>query len=250
MKRGVLLGATVLLAGLLCWCAYRYYSEAILPEKQLDDANEQQLTLFSEIRPQTDAQDSGTSAQDAPLTEAEKVNPGVVGWVRIPGTVIDYPIAQGDDNAFYLSHGFDGQENGKLGCPFLDYRCQPDFSGFNSIVYAHHLKNHRMFADISLFADRAFMQNHPQGYLTLADGVHTVTFFAYLNVPSTAPAYHAVFVTEAEKQDYVSYIFSEAKYTQALGAEEIGTDARLLLLSTCTYEFDNARGILAGLISS
>lgn len=248
MKRGVLIGVTVLLAGLLCFCAYRYYDAEIRPEQALSAENEKQLALFSAIRPEDDLPQGGDSAAEAPspLKEAEQVNSGVVGWVRIPGTSIDYPIAQSEDNAFYLTHGFDGQENGKLGCPFLDYRCDADFSGFNSIVYAHHLKRGRMFADIARFKDSSFMDRCPTGYLITEDGQYTVRFFAYLNVPNTAAAYHTVFVTERERQEYLDYLKTAAEYTR--GIDSIGTDAHLLLLSTCTYEFTDARGVLAGVI--
>jgi sortase B len=110
------------------------------------------------------------------------------------------------------------------------------------------MKRRRMFADISLFSDAGFMRNHPDGYLTLSDGVHHVTFFAYLNVYSTAPAYHAVFVTDTERREYLEYIFTEAKHTQTLTEADLDENAHLLLLSTCTYEFTDARGILIGLI--
>lgn len=243
-----------------CYCAYRYYQLDVLPEKQLDEANEEQLALFSDIRPADLLPENTEHSENTPqgdlLGEALEINSGAVAWVTVPGTNIDYPIAQGEDNSFYLTHGFDGKENGKLGCPFLDYRCEPDFSGFNSIVYAHHLKKRRMFADINLFKDQSFLRAHSTGTLTLNSEVHTVRFFAYLNVYSTAPAYHAVFVTDGEKREYLEYLETAADYctmsADALCTDENGEanfdDLRLLLLSTCTYEFDNARGILVGVI--
>ena len=51
-----------------------------------------------------------------------------------------------------------------------------------------------------------------------------------------------------DKNDYISYIFDEAKHTQNIKKEDLGEDPHLLLLSTCTYEFEDARGILVGII--
>ena len=248
MKRALLAAAALLFLLIGGFCAWRYYDTEILPEKRLDQAEEKQAELFSAIRPDFTESADSAQASESPLAEAEKVNSGVVGWITVPGTRIDQPIAQAEDNDFYLHNGFDGNYNYEVGCPFLDYRCEADFSGFSSVVYGHHLKKGRMFSDIALFAQKSQMEKCPVGYLTAPDGRHTVRFFAYLNVPSNAPAYHTVFVTDAERADFLDYIFSEARYTFGRSRAETGTDVRLLLLSTCTYEFENARGVLVGLI--
>ena len=243
-----------------CYCAYRYYQSDVLPEKQLDEADEKQLELFDRVKPSIDTSSDTdtTEPQENLLEAAEEVNSGVVAWLTIPGTHIDYPVCQAEDNDFYLHNGFDGQYNYELGCPFLDYRCEDDFSGFNSIVYAHHMTKQRMFADINLFKDESFVNSHGYGTLILNDEVHLVQFFAYLNVYPTAPAYHAVFVMDSEKQEYLEYIEETADYC-TLSVDELMDmfssddgdsfdNLHLLLLSTCTYEFDDARGILVGLI--
>ncbi|MBR1384929.1 MAG: class B sortase [Ruminococcus sp.] len=248
MKKAVLLCAIAAFAAAGCYCAYRYYQSDVLPEQQLDKANEEQLQLFENVKPDytiPDDKPGTTKPQENLLEAAEEVNSGVVAWLTIPGTHIDYPICQAEDNDFYLHNGFDGQYNYELGCPFLDYRCAGDFSGFNSIVYAHHMTEQRMFADIALYIDESFFDGHDTGYLVLGDDVHAVDFFAYLSVPSTAPAYHAVFVMDSEKQEYIDYIFQTAKYSKEINIDE---NSHLLLLSTCTFEYEEARGVLVGVI--
>ena len=255
MKTRIMIAAVVILALAGVYFGWRYYGDVIQPEQELAAADGEQLALFENIRPVPAAeQDSVPENGDAPLVnplaEAEAVNPSVVGWITIPGTHIDYPIAQAEDNDFYLHNGFDRQYNYELGCPFLDYRCESDFGGFNSIVYAHHMNKQRMFADIALFKDATFMQEHPTGTLTLRDGAHTVHFFAYLNVMPTASVYHTALVSDAEKETYIDDIFSDAVYTAEFSPDELKAreDLHLLLLSTCTYEFTGARGILIGII--
>lgn len=263
MKTRIMIAAVVILALVGLYFGWRYYGDVIQPEQELAAADGEQLALFDNIRPapakeQDSVPENGDAPLVNPLAEAESVNPSVVGWITIPGTHIDYPIAQAEDNDFYLHNGFDGQYNYELGCPFLDYRCEADFSGFNSIVYAHHMTKQRMFADINLFKDESFFSSHNTGQLILNNDVHTVQFFAYLNVYPTAPAYHAVFVMDSEKQEYLEYIEETADYCLYSTDELINmtsSDDRdsfdnlhLLLISTCTYEFEDARGILVGFI--
>ncbi|WP_295094278.1 class B sortase [Ruminococcus sp.] len=249
MKGKAVLAFIIMLVCAGAYCAYRYYKEDVLPQKQIDDAYDEATELFGQIRPETrKAEIDAEVVHDDLLSDAKKVNNRVVGWISIPDTHIDFPIAQADDNDFYLHNGLDGTYNYELGCPFLDYRCEFDFSGFNSIVYAHHMTEQRMFADISLFTDSTFMKEHSKGYLTLHDRVYSVKFFAYLNVYPTAPVYHAIFMTAPDKKEYLEYIFKEAKYTQMTGIEELDENVNLLLLSTCTYEYNDARGVLVGVI--
>lgn len=250
MKTRILYTVVAVLVIALGYCGWRYYDDVIRPEKQIAEADSSQNELFSEIRP-TVTEGSGKTSDDAtvmtesdPLAPAEEINESTTAWLTIPGTHIDYPVVQGEDNDFYLHHGFDGELNQELGCPFLDCRCESSFRGFNSIVYAHHMTKQRMFADIALFKDEAFMRSCPEGYLTLADGVKTIRFFAYLTVPSSAAVYQVV-SAEEERDEYIEYILNTANYHFDI---EIDENSRLILLSTCTYEYDQARGVLVGVI--
>jgi sortase B len=250
MKCKAIFVILLLLVGIGGYCGYRYYHDDVLPEKIIDETHDEQIKLFNRVKPEAQEKTLSNEGMTDPLEPAKEVNDAVVGWITIEGTHIDFPICQAKDNDFYLHNGFDGQYNNELGCPFLDYRCEGDFSGFNSIVYGHHMTQQRMFADIALFKDKAYLQSHQKGTLTLNDGVHNVDFFAYMNVKNTAPAYHAVFVSDSEKEEYIDYIFSDAVYISNYSSDDLkqNDDLHLLLLSTCTFEFTDARGILIGII--
>ncbi|MBQ1339314.1 MAG: class B sortase [Ruminococcus sp.] len=263
MKRALMTAVTVVLLAAFAYCGWRYYSEAFLPRKQLADAYKAQRELFESIRPDMEgASSAGQPVPDSPggqendtagdpLAELKAVNGEAVGWLTIDGTNIDYPIVQAADNSSYLKKGFDKKPNRGLGCPFLDCRCDSGFTGFDSIVYAHHIKgNQAMFADIEKFKDISFMQKNQTGRLLTADGVHNVRFFAYLTLPSDSFAYNVSFEKETDKEEYIDSIFENARYTAGYTSDELkeNKDLHLLLLSTCTYEYWAARGVLAGVI--
>ncbi|HAJ97021.1 MAG TPA: hypothetical protein DCO72_04730 [Ruminococcus sp.] len=179
--------------------------------------------------------------EESPLEEVKEVNRQAIAWLTIPDTDLDYPIAQAEDNDFYLWRGFNGLPNG-TGTPFLDYRCKPDFSGYNSIVYGHNMEQMLMFATIWKYRDKSFMEEHPEGWLLLNDGLHKIQFFAYLSVQSDSGIYRTVFASPQEFEEYKDFIFALASYTMNV-PEEIN---HVVMLSTCTFERENQRGILVG----
>lgn len=257
--------AVSILAAIGLFCGIKYYKTAYLPQERLDKAVKKQAELIESIRPDIESipvkssdesadnteiiADKGETLAD-PLVYCENVNDDIVGWITIPDTNIDLPIVQGKDNDFYLHNGVDGQYNYELGCPFLDYRCNNDFSGLNSIVYAHNMEGREMFADITRFYDAAFLESHRYGTLTLKDGTHNVSFFAYLSLSSTSPLYNTAFVSENERREYIDFLFRSSENTSFYTAEELKGRGcvKLLLLSTCTFEKKDSRGVLAGII--
>lgn len=253
MKK-IIISLTILL--LLCtgvYSLYRYRQESVLPRKRLSEALEAREKLFSELRPDMEraseaaAENSSITDSEAPLTAAcNEMCSDTVGWIYVPGTRLDHPIVQGSDNTFYLDHGLDGSEN-VVGVPFLDCRCSKDFSGYNSIVYSHNTVGMKMFAEVESYKDRSFMEAHPRGLLITGSSAEEVQFFAYMTVPSVSPVYHTVFITNKERLEYAGLILNSASYSLVSSPDEL-TDKRLILLSTCTFEYEGARGILAGYI--
>ena len=65
-----------------------------------------------------------------PLIKDE--NPYTVGWIKVEGTDIDYPVVQYSDNSYYLTHDFYDDRNSN-GWVFLDSKSKLDDQ--NLIVY-------------------------------------------------------------------------------------------------------------------
>ena len=239
----------VMLIAAFGYCAYRYYNEAYLPKKELAADIQKAQELNESIRPEIIAEDK---QNDEPvhdnLEKARLLDENVAAWVSIPGTTIDYPIVQGTDNSYFLTHTLDGEYN-QHGTPFLDVRCDPNFEGLTSIVYGHHFYNDDsiVFGALYYYKSKDYMAQHPTATLILPYEVHEVKLFAYLNVNSTSNAYTAKLETQQDKQDYLDYLFDTALYT-TIERSKLNADSRLLLLSTCTGEYWEARGVLVGVI--
>lgn len=95
------------------------------------------------------------------VRDLAKNHPQVKGRIIIPGTDIDFPVVQGDDNEFYLDHHFDNSYyiNGSV---FIDHLHQADFSGQNTVLYGHNVRIGYIFNDLNKFRDKNFIKDHSE----------------------------------------------------------------------------------------
>lgn len=169
--------------------------------------------------------------------------PDVKGWLYSEGTVINYPIAQDPndvDNEKYLYNFLDGTYNGS-GTLFIDYRCAGDFSGYTTIVYGHHMNDGSMLASITKYADQEFYNEHPSMYLnTPGQNYRLDVFSAYITDPDGS-TYTFSFNS---KESYESYLDSVTRWSYIDTGVEVTADDRIVVFSTCTYEYENARFVV------
>ncbi len=186
-------------------------------------------------------------AEDAAsFEELRAINPEILGWLTVYGTMIDYPLVQGEDNAKYVNTSATG-EYSLTGAIFLDYRNDKRFFDFNTIVYGHNMVPSVMFGSIKEFKEKSHFDNHLYGNLYYDGRDHGLELFAML----TADAYDGVIFSpavegEAARQDYLDNILATATYTRDVG---VTISDRIILLSTCSADGTNARDILIGRIA-
>ena len=76
------------------------------------------------------------------------INDDVVGWLELEAIPsISYPIAQGEDNEYYLHRTIKKTYN-FAGSVFIDSTNASDFSDCNTIIYGHNMKNGSMFGKL------------------------------------------------------------------------------------------------------
>ena len=169
-----------------------------------------------------------------------KINPDVVGWLYYEDTIIDYPIVQGENNEMYLSMLFDRTWGG-CGTLFVDCITEAAFRQFNTIVYGHHMKDGTMFACLKELRDPEYCKKHPKLELTTPEGKFDLQIWAFLNEPADSDVYLTNIKDEGEKLNYLNLLQANASYITDVG---ISTSDRLVMLSTCAYEFEDARYII------
>ena len=121
-----------------------------------------QLDIPVEIS--AEAKNKNNVVEDINFDVLYTINPNVIGWIIVPDTTINYPVAQATDNEWYLWHTFSGQRN-PSGAIFLDYRNNPDFSDPHTLVYGHNMQDGSMFSSLEGWDGDLFIVHTPGGIL-------------------------------------------------------------------------------------
>ena len=168
-------------------------------------------------------------AKYAPLYEQ---NHDLFGWLRIDGTVIDYPVMHTPtDPEKYLHTNFN-REYSFGGIPFIDANCSADSD--NLLIYGHNMHDGSMFGQLVRYRDEDFYKAHPTfTFDTLYEG-GTWQVVAAVDTALGADAlpYYTFFDadTKLDWQHRVRAITEKALYDTGVMPEY---GAQLLTLSTC-----------------
>ena len=145
-------------------------------EKSQKEAAAELEELFSEMEAdaeryrreyEAEMREKGLEAYDWDALCSE--NEDIKGWLCIPDTLINFPVLGTDDNAFYLSHDFTG-DNSSAGCPFMDKDTQ--VWDFNRIIYGHNMGtgSDAMFSTLLKYEQEDYFKENQTIYFTDAYG--------------------------------------------------------------------------------
>lgn len=186
---------------------------------------------------------SDISWPEIDFSALEQINQDILAWIYIEGTEISYPVVQGSDNEYYLTHVFDGTYNSS-GCIFLDANASSDFSSFNHVLYGHHMKNGKMFAGLEKYKEQSYYDEHPLGLLITPTQRYVVEFFSGYVANPNGISWNDDF-TDEEFQQWLKEISQQSCFESDI----LPTwNDHILTLSTCSYEYDNARYVLHGIL--
>lgn len=180
--------------------------------------------------------------------EALKINPDTKAWIKIDNSNIDFPVLQASDNDFYLKHNILKEED-KNGAIYLDYEVDLDKNPENIIIYGHNMLNTDVFSDLTKYKKIDYLKSHPtiRLYYDGYEYQYKVLggFIIDINSKERYFPFNA-YIYENDKFNSQDYI-KKAKSLKKVWTDEnveIKKDSKLLSLSTCTYEYKNARFIL------
>ena len=171
------------------------------------------------------------------LTELQRINPDIKGWLTVDNTGIDYPVLQGEDDYQYLNRDFNGESSLTGSLYFRSIDALDDKADYR-MIYGHHMDASSMFGCLDSYIDPTFFNEHKNGTLILAGGVWDLEAVALLY----PHAYNNVLYHGTDYSCIVKGL--ESLHIQPVTGDPELIKGPVLILSTCYEAKPNGRLLL------
>ncbi len=185
------------------------------------------------------------------LAALQKINSDVYAWLRIPGTYIDYPIAQSNVDDNYYLHRSIYKRYLFAGMIYTQSSNQKDFNDPVTVVYGHNMRSTTMFSSLHYFEDPDFFKKHDVFYIYTADRVltyHIVSAYKYDN----RHIMNAFDFRDSEVLgEYQSFVLDPVSTIRNVReGVSLNAESKLVVLSTCMSNDKSSRFLVNGVLVS
>lgn len=179
-------------------------------------------------------QDPDTSAWPpiVDFTALKADNPDVAGWIRIPGTTVDYPVMTNPESDYYLHRNMNG-EYSMPGAIFADHQNTNELTENHIVIYGHHMITPTMFHDVANYKDKDFFEAHRVIYFETPETTYVLRPVAMYEVEPTE--YDTRKVIFDNSQDFQSYFDERLDRSDYIKYDDYkrSTADKLVTLITC-----------------
>ena len=171
-----------------------------------------------------------------------QVNDEIVGWLYCQDTQINYPVVQGSDDEFYLKHNFK-KEPQNAGSIFVEAMNRPGFADSNTVIYGHQMNDGSMFDALGSWAEQEFYEAHPVMWLLTPEASYQVVLFSGYTTAALSDTYTVFTGPCRQLEEYLEQCAANSDFEAQV---ELDVGEKYITLSTCAYDFENARYVLHG----
>ena len=180
----------------------------------------------------------------------QEINSDIVGWIEISGTNINYPVLQGKDDEYYLTHNYKKQKSEK-GSIFLSKSYDWSLPSSNLLIYGHNLINGQMFKDLLKYSDEEFYKKHPLIRFTTNN---KDTEFEIISVFKSRVYYkneknvfrYYDFINAKTEEEYDQFVKNAKEASLYNINKKAKYGDQLITLVTCSYHTENGRFVVIG----
>lgn len=164
----------------------------------------------------------------------KKESDDIVGWIYVPGTRINYVVAQGETNNTYLRHLPNGEysENGTI---FMDMDgAAPGMVDQQTTLYGHHMNDGAMFEPIDASMDQKVFDTFKKVYYITPEMTYVLKPMFTMQVQDDyVDARRTNFDSEKAFTQYLQASLAQAKSSAKDAAAEVEKADKVLTLVTC-----------------
>lgn len=164
----------------------------------------------------------------------KKESDDIVGWIYVPGTRINYVVAQGETNNTYLRHLPNGEysENGTI---FMDMDgTAPGMVDQQTTLYGHHMNDGAMFEPIDASMDQKVFDTFKKVYYITPEMTYVLKPMFTMQVQDDyVDARRTNFDSERAFTQYLQASLAQAKASAKDAAAEVEKADKVLTLVTC-----------------
>ena len=195
-----------------------------------------------ELPQEEEAQPEAFSVDFAGL---KQINSDIVGWIRFENMNISYPIVQGEDNDYYLTHTFDHQEI-KCGSIFMEAENAADFSDNNTFVYGHNMKDTSMFAKLNKFVNEEVYLDNPEFLIYTEDNIYRYEIFSCYQGKVDSDSFLYQFSSQEKYAEWQKTVKSRSYYDTGVVPSP---EQKTVTLMTCTSAGEEYRFLVHGVLA-
>ena len=177
-------------------------------------------------------------------------NQDFVGYLSAEGIGLNLPVVQTTNDEIYLNKNFYGSTT-KYGCPFVTHLNNISYNhlDMNTVIFGHHMNNGTIFGALDKYKTLAGYKTAPvitfntlyKDYQWKVIGAFITNGYPKGDNGYIFPYYFTNLSSASKMSAYLSELAQRSLYDT--GVDVLPTD-KLLTLSTCAHEFDDARFVV------
>ena len=164
------------------------------------------------------------------FNELKKKNSDTVGFIKVNGTNVNYPIVQSNNNSYYLKHAFDKTPN-SAGWVFADYRNNMINFDKNTVIYGHSRSNQTVFGSLKKVLNKSWYSNKDNHIIKLSTPTEN-TLWQIVSIYTIAPESYYI-TTKFSESQFQTFIKTIKERSQIQFSGTINENDKILTLSTC-----------------
>ncbi|MBQ3499735.1 MAG: class B sortase [Clostridia bacterium] len=207
----------------------------------------------AEIASGSSGQQNDGASQSSPvdLKSLREINSDVYAWIRIPGTHVDYPIAQSTVNDNYYLHRSIYKKYLFAGMIYTQSCNSLDFSDPVTVVYGHNMRSTTMFTTLHYFEDPDFFAKHDTFYIYTTDRMLTYKIVSAYKYDSRHIMNSFNFANPEELRSFQQHTLDPLTTMRNVRSGiTLDADSKLVVLSTCMSNDKNSRYLVNGVLIS